>query len=344
MAALNPLFQGIKATPTYLTILLGGVLVGWQALAGALPGRVQVAVFAVLLFGTGIPHGALDHLIDRETAVRQGKSFSTVGFLAKYLLTMAVFGSAWVWFPAFSLALFLLISAWHFGETDIERVPPTLSWTFARLAAGGFVLVFILVTHAAEVTPLLERITHHHALTLSVWYRILPHATSAWLGWGLLTGCAFGWAFKSEPVVIDWLRLARLGVVLVLGYQLPLLLAFSLYFGGWHALSSFQTIYGYLKQTQPTTLTAGRIWLKSLPFTALGIAFLAVSTWGWLRYAHAWDPLPLLFIFLSLITLPHLNVMHGMNSRVGEFSLEHPDFAGHPSTPSPQAPLVGSVK
>lgn len=316
MAALTSPLNRITTTPSYLTIALGLMLVGWQSLAGPLPEWVQWVVFAVLLFGAGIPHGALDHLIDQETAARQGKSFSIVWFLAKYLLTMAVYGLAWFAFPALSLAIFLLISAWHFGETDIERVPATPTWTITRFVAGSFVLAFILLTHQAEVTPILERITQNNEATMSVWRRGVRYASSVWLYWGLLTGYLFVRAYRQRPVAIDWFRLVRLAMVLALGYWLPLLLAFGLYFGGWHALSSFQTIYGYLKQNQQTTLTAGQIWLKSLPFTALALVSLAAFGWWWQHYAQQWDPLPLLFIFLSLITLPHLNVMHGMNSRV----------------------------
>lgn len=313
MATLTQPLHRITTTPTYLTIALGSALVGWQWAAGSLPAPVQWLVVAGLLVGTGIPHGALDHRIDRETATRQGRSFSLIGFLAKYLLTMVVYGLAWFVAPALSLLLFLLISAWHFGETDIERVPLTPAWTVTRFVAGGFVLAFILLTHAAEVTPILDRITHGDALTKTVWQQGLRYGPAVWLYWGLLTGYLFVRAYRLRPVGIDWFRLGRLAVVLGLGYPLPLLLAFSLYFGGWHALSSFQTIYRYLNHSQATTLTARQIWLKSVPFTALALVSLAGLAWWWQQYASQWDPLPLLFVFLSLITLPHLNVMHGMN-------------------------------
>lgn len=314
--ALTRRLRRLAATPTYLTIGLGVALVGWQTVAGTLPPVAQGIVFAGLLFGTGIPHGALDHLIDRETATRQGKPFSLGWFLARYLLTMIGFGLVWFWVPALSLVVFLLVSAWHFGETDLERVPPTRLWTLTRFVAGGWVLAFLLLTHGPEVTPLLRRIAHDHALTLSVWQNALRYASSLVQCWGLLTVYLFGNAYLTHPVSIDWPRLARLAAVLMLGAALPLVLAFGLYFGGWHALHSFQTTHGYLRQNQPTLLTTGQIWLKSLPFTALALVVLAGAGWWWQQHAPGWDPLPLLFVFLSIITLPHLPVMHGMNSRV----------------------------
>ncbi len=315
MAMLTNLWQRIVATPAYLTIALGTMLVSWQAMSGTLPLLVQWSVCGGLLFGIGIPHGALDHLIDRETALQQGKSFSFGWFLAKYLLTMAGYGLVWFIIPASSLLLFLLISAWHFGETDLEHVPPTPAWTIVRFVAGGFVLAFILLMHPTEVTPILERITHQDTLTLSVWHWGVAHSGATVWCWGISSVCLLGWVSYVNPVAINWLRLIRLVIVLALGYWLPLLLAFSLYFGGWHALSSFQTIYRYLRHTRPVPLTPRQIWLQSLPFTGLALVSLVVFGWWWWQYAQQWDPLPLLFIFLSLITLPHLTIMHGMNSR-----------------------------
>lgn len=302
--------------PTDLTLALGIVLVGWQTAAGTLPTEVQMAVFVGLLAGAGVPHGALDHLIDRETAVRQRKPFSLVGFLTKYLLTVVVYGLLWLWAPVFCLALFLLGSAWHFGETDIERVPPAPVWTLTRFVAGGFVLAFLLLTHVAEVTPVLERITRQDFLAMHVWQVFSTHAVLVLLCWGLLTGGLFGWALQTCYVPVNGVRLARLGLLLVLCSWLPLLPAFGLYFGGWHALISFSAIGTYLRQTGSPVRVIWQIWSKSLPFT--GLAVLGLALFGWLcrQYAPGWDPLPLVFIFLSLITLPHLSVIHDMNSRL----------------------------
>lgn len=298
--------------------MLGVVLVSWQAATGALPGAVEWLVFAGLLAGAGIPHGALDHLIDRETAIRRGKPFSLGYFLIRYVLTIALFAVMWLFTPAVSLVVFLLCSAWHFGETDIERVPPKLTWILTRFMAGGFVLTFLLLTHTAEVTPLLERIARNNTLTMAIWQWAVYYAPFVWLGWGGLTVFLFCWAFLLGPVTVDWYRMARLAAVLTLSYWLSLPLAFALYFGGWHSLSSFETIYTYLKQTHYSTLTNRQIWLKSLPFTGLALTSLTLFVGWWWYYTPHWDPLPLLFIFLSLITLPHLSVMHGMNSRVSQ--------------------------
>ncbi|MFD2937668.1 Brp/Blh family beta-carotene 15,15'-dioxygenase [Spirosoma flavum] len=313
----HPVFGQI--TPTYLSIALGMVLVGWQAEVGTLSVTVQWIVFASLLVSVGIPHGALDHLIARETASRAGKTFSLSWFVVRYLLIMIVYGTTWFLFPGLSLGLFLLMSIWHFGETDIERVPSTLIWSVVRLMVGGFVLAFILLTHPTEVTPVLKHMTLNHLLIVSLWQTALSHSWLLLWGWGLLTVCLFRIAFQQSPVIVDWLRLARLAIILALGFALPLLLAFGLYFSGWHALNSFQMTYGYLQHSrrpkQPV-VTAGQIWMNSLPLTAIALAFCSALAWWWPYSTLVEDPLRLFFVFLSLITLPHLCVLHIMNNQL----------------------------
>ncbi len=304
-----------KITPTYLSIALGMVLVGWQAGVGTISGLVQWIVFVGLLVVVGIPHGALDHLIARETASRAGKSFSLSWFVFRYLLIMALYGMAWFVFPVLSLVLFLFMSIWHFGETDIECVPSTLPWTITRFVAGGFVLTFILLTHSTEVTPVLEHMTHNNLLIISIWQGTIRHSWLVLWGWSLLTGCLFRIAFQRSPVVVDWLRLARLAVILALGFWLPLLLAFGLYFSGWHALNSFQMTYGYLQHSRQTMVTAGQIWMNSLPLTAIALASSSAFAWWWQYTTPVGDPVRFVFVFLSLVTLPHLCVLHIMNNQ-----------------------------
>lgn len=131
---------------------------------------------------------------------------------------------------------------------------------------------------------------------------------------------AFITAYSEHPLHFDNFRLFRLLILLVIIRYLPLLPAFALYFCGWHSLCAFKTIQDYLTDTQTNMgknygvlKSAFSIWSKTLLFTFMAFSSLGFATWYWLHYLNTWDPLPLLFIFLSLVTLPHLNVMHGMN-------------------------------
>ncbi len=306
--------RSVAHTPTLLTIAVGLAFVVYQRLAGPLPMPVQLVFCGLLLVVAGIPHGALDHLVERERAARLGKSFSLLRFLFNYLLTMGVYAGAWLLAPVPCLLVFLLISAWHFGETDLNNAPETAYWSLVRLSAGGFVLAFILLSHATETTPILVRIMQHDELGLLVWQSIVSRAGAVLRGWATLTLVLTMLAYGQRPAPIDAWRMVRLLTVMGLTYYLPLLPAFMLYFGGWHALSSFRSLRDYLPaNTADPTEAAWKIWQQSLPLTGVAFGFLGVCAIGWHYLAPDLDPLPILFILLSLITLPHIGVMHTMH-------------------------------
>ena len=120
-------------------------------------------------------------------------------------------------------------------------------------------------------------------------------------------------AFGHQPMAINGWRLGRLALILALTYALPLLPAFMLYFGGWHSLSSFGTIRTYLQKPQHSQQTTWQIWWQSIPLTLLAVGFLLAGAGVWYSYTPFLDPLPYLFILLSTITLPHIQVMHQLN-------------------------------
>ena len=130
---------------------------------------------------------------------------------------------------------------------------------------------------------------------------------------GLGLSTIFIVAQSEHFVKFDKVRILRLILILSLTIYLPLLPGFALYFGGWHALCAFDTIHGYLRKDYPS-LTFKSVYLKALPFTMIAIFFLSAFLWYCKNYTQAYDPFPILFIFISLITLPHLVIANQMNN------------------------------
>lgn len=306
----------IVQTPTYLTILTGVLLIGYQYVFGIIPLSAQFVGCLVLLLASGIPHGALDHLIEQQRSIHSNQPFSMLFFMVKYLLLIAVYGLGWLVSPVLSLVVFLVISAWHFGETDLDNVPDTIYWALARFTAGGLLLAFILLTHSAEVTPIVARIVEQDRLAMQVWAFLDTHATTVLIGHATLLLILIGLASWHRPAFIGGWRLFRLAVVVVLTYPLPLLPAFILYFCGWHALSSFGTIQTYLKLPAYSLRSAWVLWGQAMPLTIAAFVFLAGCTFVWYKYVPTLDPVPCLFVLLSIITLPHIRVMHHINKVV----------------------------
>lgn len=307
------LHRYVLKTPTLLTIVVGLLLSGYQAITGTIPLIIQLIFSGLLLAVAGIPHGALDHLMERQLTVQRGEPFSLSRFLAKYLVTMAIYAVAWLFAPVVCLVVFLAISAWHFGETDLQNAPPTPYWSLARLSAGGFVLAFILLTHPAETTPILGKIVQADELALLVWQSAVEQAGSVLRGWGTLTFVLMMLAYGQRPMPIDGWRMARLSIILGLAFYLPLLPAFMLYFGGWHALSSFHLIQNYLPvETKNSAAASWKVWQQALPLTGVAFVFLALFVSIQQLSGVNLDLIPVFFILLSLITLPHISIMHAV--------------------------------
>jgi beta-carotene 15,15'-dioxygenase len=303
----------ISKSPTWITVFLGFLLIIYQIFNGDLPQNFQIFFFVVLILFTGIPHGALDHLIQQETDKHSNKKFSFLKFTVQYLLIIGLYAMSWFWFSGISLLIFLGISAWHFGETDLEKIPKNiLIWSITRLVYGFYILAFILLTHAEEVNPILVRMIANDTSMLAFWEFVQSNVKQILYLLGF-TLCTIFIVAQSEHLInFDKIRFLRLCLILFISVWLPLLPAFALYFGGWHALCAFDTIHVYLSKDHPK-LSFRLVYIKSLPFTFLAIIFLSVFLWYVNNFTQQNSPFPILFIFISLITLPHLVIAHQMN-------------------------------
>jgi beta-carotene 15,15'-dioxygenase len=307
------LFNIFLKTPTWISVLLGLILLTWQFFQGILPQNVQIVFFVSLILLTGIPHGALDHLIQEATDKKFNRVYNSKMFSVKYLTIMAVYALAWVWFSGLSLMIFLIISAWHFGETDLEKAPKNaLIWSFTRLIYGFYILAFILLTHIEEVRPIVNTMVESQKSVMVFWNFVTMNVKQILYLLGLSFTTIFIIAQSKYLINFDKIRVFRLCLILLISAYLPLLPAFSLYFGGWHALCAFDNIHDYLRKDYPD-LTFKLVYLKSLPFTFVSIIFLFGFLWYCHVYTQSYNPFPILFIFISLITLPHLIIAHQMN-------------------------------
>lgn len=300
-------------TPTLITILLGLILLIWQYFQGVLSQNIQIFFFISLILLTGIPHGALDHLIQEATDKKLNRVYDFKMFSVKYLFIMLSYALTWYFFSGLSLLVFLIISAWHFGETDLEKAPKNaLIWSFTRLIYGFYILAFILLTHIDEVRPIVNKMVENQKTLIVLWNFITLNVKQILYLLGLSFTTIFILAQSEFSIQFDIIRIFRLCLILIISAYLPLLPAFSLYFGGWHALCAFDNIHNYLRKDLPN-LSFKLVYLKALPFTVVSIAFLCAFLWYCNVYMQRFDPFPMLFIFISLITLPHLIIAHQMN-------------------------------
>lgn len=282
-------------------------------LVGVLPSNLQLIYFIGMIALTGIPHGALDHIVASANDVKSGRRFHFGKFLVKYLVAVILYAVCWIYFPSISLLFFLLISAWHFGETDIPNFNKEWLWNINRLLWGSFVLLLILLTHQEETETILYRITSNAEWVKISWVFLCKYQylVLSSIGLPVLLLCSLNALQNKEQFSVTCF--INLILILAISVFLPLLPAFALYFGGWHAIRSFEMIFHFLKTQQAhRQMNIVGMWKKTLPMTILAGLFFIIAAYTWSTMGITSDPLPVVFIFLSVITLPHLDVMNEM--------------------------------
>ena len=243
------------------------------------------------LLAVGLPHGAVDHLLV------QSKKFNLIRFVVQYVCIIAAYFALWQWFPVFSLFLFIAYSAYHFGESEMVEMRVSLDSLPQKLYAfiiGLSILLFIIFSHLETsilvlnsidgVSSFLERAdlyTYKNVVLAVSYFSIIP----IW------------WVSKKTCLYLM--------LILVLGMQMPLLLAFGLYFVGSHSINAWGHIATKLK-TPPK-----KLYLQSLPFNMGAIFIFAIflylqSSNARLIQSYA----ATFFVFLACVSLPHIILMH----------------------------------
>ncbi len=301
---------------TWINALIGLILFAWQQYNGEIPTKIQLLYFAIMIGATGIPHGALDHIIAKTSAISNGQRFSIQQFLGRYVLAILLYSASWIFFPGISLIIFLLISAWHFGETDLSNAVDTRAWNLSRMLWGSLVLMLILLSHFEETASVVLRITQGSEIAQKTLEHLKINGIYYFSGVVCLFFAIAAISNHKNKISISYLYIINLVAILMLCSQLPLLPAFALYFGGWHAIRSFEIIFKFLHEakeemaSKPLTL-----WKNALPMTFLAAFGFIFMAYIWNGTGLKMDPLPAIFIFLSIITLPHLDVMDKLINR-----------------------------
>lgn len=117
-----------------------------------------IAVALIVLIG--IPHGANDHLLFfnlfKKRALEEGSK--TALFFLYYLGLIFLYVCSWFFLPAFSLGIFILISIYHFGQSNLYSIPlRSAKGKFLSIfLSGTFVLLTPILAHIETALPIIE--------------------------------------------------------------------------------------------------------------------------------------------------------------------------------------------
>jgi lycopene beta-cyclase len=278
-AAGRNIMTSLLFRPIMLTLLC--LVLGFIAGADTQTLQVVNTFIIVGLVAIGIPHGAVDHLLDSGQWNARGLPL----FVVKYLSIAAIMGMVWYAAPTMALTIFLIYSAWHFGQADGKL------WSLNPLSSllwGASVLLYLLGTHVEESNAILSEMG-----CASFPLQIPIMGLVPWMLWYLLKGN------KAAALTAFWLTLSC---------QLPLMQAFALYFIGQHSLTGWRHIKQHLRMSDKS------IWIHALPFHAGAWILLAFFYFLWPQTTSdlsnaRWG---IFFIFIACISLPHAMAMQSV--------------------------------
>ena len=112
-----------------------------------------IAIVAVMLIG--VPHGGLDGAIARRAGWSK-TVFEWLIFHLSYLLLAIIVAIIWWYLPGVSLTIFLILSAIHFGTSDIKIVeyPWKRSNVLPLISHCGLIVIGIPGLHPSDVQPI----------------------------------------------------------------------------------------------------------------------------------------------------------------------------------------------
>lgn len=263
----------------------------------------EVLIAIPLMLLVGIPHGATDHLIflQLRKSFLGGKHLEQ--FYLNYLLLMAVYSVIWWLLPILALAIFLILSVYHFGQSNwhyINFENKIQAWA-TYLNWGSFALFVPIFWHFETAIPILSSITRSEVVMLNPTWRqalcLIFLLTNVWMTCML----AVNRLIDRRQLLRELFNLLILSCLFVFT---PLILGFVIYFVFWHSMSSIADQIRFFKDR-----VAGYSW-QTYVRQALPLSLVAVIGLGllyMLQTSLGIQPnLGLLFIFISVITLPHM--------------------------------------
>lgn len=251
-------------------------------------------IFISVMLTIGIPHGSIDHIIAfLNPSARRFKNKFTFYLVYLSLIVLNIF--FWVISPFLGLFIFLIISCYHFGETQVIGYHHTNNRAL-NFVVGANLLLSLFLNNIFELQDILYIIPEFSNLDLTTYSHVFFLLISIVI---LMISIL---NFKIERKVPLY---AEMTIIYFIFYHTDLLTSFALYFGFCHSLPMLVLEF---KEFKNDTFT--KFYIKTLPFTLLSVIF------GFILYIFNNELLSsdnlILFVFIviSSLTLPHVFIMN----------------------------------
>ena len=259
---------------------------------------IVLGYFLILSFG--IFHGANDlELIQKNNTINnKGNSKNKIRFLISYIISVLFFSVCFYFFPLIGFIIFMVISAYHFGEQHLNfKVYDSLNLNILafRFFYGSLILSILLFFHKEEVSKIILNITSFEVKSILFNYILILTIAFTILFYFLSKN------YMSKDFFIFFEVFLLIVFSLIFKFS-PLIWGFSLYFILWHSIPSIKSqsefIYGEFS------------YLTFIKYLKSGFLIWLLSTVSFILYFYLMKNNSMLetilFSFIAAITFPHV--------------------------------------
>ncbi len=251
----------------------------------------------IILFG--IPHGAIDNVLSLSES-----NLSKNSFYFLYLLSMIFYAALWFITPIFSFIFFLLLSSYHFGESQLSNY--NIKNIFSKiiyLVWGVALMSTLFFYNSNELIKLFNNFTDTSIFNLIFEYSLLDilfYSSNTGLIL-ILIHLRINNYINSQIFNSELFQLVLLHITF---FVFPVVISFTLYFVFLHSIKVLVQEYSYLEQKLNGFNLIKFIKLLT-PFTLLAIFFFSLLILISNYYKLNISLLLFSIIGISVITLPH---------------------------------------
>jgi Brp/Blh family beta-carotene 15,15'-monooxygenase len=266
--------------------------------------KLQIISGFFLIFTFGILHGANDLLLISKINVENPLT-SRLKILAYYVIVVLTGLLLFYAIPQIALLLFIIVSAYHFGEQQWQKLEPHFpKWLVILFQSfyGSIILFLLFIFHTTEVQSIIFSIANI-SIPIPYFLSFLQVFGTIFIG----LSAYFYWKLEKirNKILLEFFYLI---VFTIIFKSSSLIWGFAIYFILWHSIPSIIDQIKFLNRSFSMTYfiaycrSAGIYWLVSI----IGIALIYFT----LKEEKLFNAL--FFSFLAAITFPHTVVITRM--------------------------------
>tara|TARA_R110000868_G_scaffold51203_1_gene162679 strand:- start:1231 stop:2136 length:906 start_codon:yes stop_codon:yes gene_type:complete len=268
--------------------------------------EIEIILGFILIFSFGIMHGSNDILLINSISISNSKTQHTFfRVLVTYLLTVLSAVIIFYYLPLVGLTLFILFSAYHFGEQHWENKSLNISKKLKHIfffIYGLLVLQLLFVLNSNDVIEVIFSITNQTISKDLIIYSFITNTI-------IFTLLALFLYLKLPSLKRTILKELFFLLIFTTIFEVSTLIwGFTIYFIFWHSIPSLYEqvnfIYGAFNKKN-----VYRYCIKALPYWLLSLIGISVV---YIIFKEEKIFYAIFFSFIAAVTFPHALVINKM--------------------------------